>query len=195
VIRGRVFGTHPDWHRRYGEIQIPVHVSAARVLFGGWIGAFELEREWRSPVDPRWLQLVSLGPVALREAAAVLGWIAMLRQPGGIAQVRGAESDARVRCALRYRDVNCVQAHVGESRDAYDVCANGLLLLHRAAQMQWPDIARRLAMMLAPASQEDHDAALTIARIDVARCLSVALAAVRHIGAAPTVAADIEPSA
>ena len=186
----------PGWHRRYGAPLAPAHLPAARMLFGGWIGSFGLEREWRSPADRRWLQLLSLAPPALREAAAVLGWIAMLRAPGGMALLRGAERDPLLRCALRYRDVNCVEAHIAESQGAaYDAHACGVYLLRSAAEAQWPDVARRLAMMLAPGAAHDGEAPLAIARIDVARSLTLGLAAARRLGVAPTVGAGVDEKA
>jgi hypothetical protein len=134
-------------------------------------------------VDQRWLQLLGVAPVALRDLAAVLGWIAILRAPGGMAHVRGAERDPLLRCAFRYRDVNCIEARIGQSRDvAYDARESGLHLLRLVAEAQWPDIAARLAMMRAPDAPHP-ECRLAIVRIDAGLCLTLGLAASRRFGA------------
>src|SRR6202158_2593839 len=141
----------PGWHRRYGVPLASPGLPAARLLCTGWTGAFGLEREWQRPADRLWLQLLGIAPLALRDLAAVLGWIAILRAPGGMAHVRGAERDPLLRCALRYRDVNCTEARIGGSPDGgYVASESGLRMLRLAAEAHWPDIASRLAMMRAP---------------------------------------------
>jgi hypothetical protein len=173
----------PGWHRRYGVPLASPGLPAARLLCAGWTGAFGLEREWRPPADRRWLQLLGIAPLALRDLAAVLGWIAVLRAPGGMAQVRGAERDPLLRCALRYRDVNCIEARIGGSRDAAcDARESGLHLLRLAAEAQWPDIAPRLGMMRAPDAAH-QECRLAIARIDAGLCVALGLAAARRLGA------------
>jgi hypothetical protein len=153
------------------------------LLCAGWTGAFGLEREWRRPGDRRWLQLLGIAPLALRDLAAVLGWIAILRAPGGMAHVRGAERDPLLQCALRYRDVNSVDACIAGSLDAAcDARESGLHLLRLAAEAQWPDIAPRLAMMRAPDASH-QGCRVAIARIDAGLCLTLGLAAARRLGA------------
>ncbi|PTB17174.1 hypothetical protein C9I57_29310 [Trinickia symbiotica] len=209
------------WHLRYGVPVAPAAGSAARLVFGGWIGAFGLECEWRAPPDPRWLQLVSFSPALLRELASVLGWIAVLRASGGWRFARGGEGPLKRwpthhplwQCALRYRDVNCLESRIVESptTTTYDARTAGLRLLQRAAAMQWPDISGRLLMMRSPDERHGEEPStmacaggghscsgdppepvvtgpLAIAHIDVGLCLAVALATARRLAATPAAA-------
>jgi hypothetical protein len=174
----------PGWQRFYGASQLPVRCEAERLAFAGWIDTFGLEREWRHPEDARWLQLCELEPEALRTLATVLGWIAILRAPGGWPHALGVKVDSVLRWAFLYRDVNWIEIRaVDPGMAAYDAQASGLQLLLAAAKSQWPDIGRRLAMMLAPTAIPG-DGALNIVRIDGARCLTLSLAVARRLAVA-----------
>jgi hypothetical protein len=173
----------PGWHRLYAAAHLPVRCEAARLAFAGWIDTFRLEREWRQPEDARWLQLCGIEPEALRTVATVLGWIAILRAPGGWPHARGIEADPVLRWAFRYRDVNWIDIRaVDRGMAAYDAQASGLQLLLLAAKSQWPDIGRRLQMMPAPHAIAG-DGALAVIRLDGARCLTLSLAVARRLAA------------
>ncbi|CAN7413887.1 hypothetical protein LJR230_002532 [Trinickia sp. LjRoot230] len=176
----------PAWHRQYGVLANVTDRHAQRLLFAGWFDAFGLSSSWAQPADRRWQQLLAASPTALQDAAALMGWLAIVRAPGGIAQTRGHRDDRRLARALRYRDVNCFDAQfAAPAGQCADARACGLDLLQRMALADWRDVAGRIAMM-APPRASAASACVAFERIDVARCLSVWLAATRWLSAART---------
>jgi hypothetical protein len=169
------------WQRLYGVSELVAPCEGKRLAFAGWFDTFGLEREWREPQDIRWLQLCELEPHALRTVATMLGWIAMLRAPGGWSHSLGIEVDPVLRWAFLYRDVNWIEIRaVDRGMAAYDAQANGLQLLRLAANSQWPDIDRRLTMMLAPTAIPANRV-LSFVSIDAVRCLTLSLALARRL--------------
>jgi hypothetical protein len=175
------------WHRRYGApapAPAPGHIEnpyARRLLFGGWASAFDLPMQWSEPSDARWTHLLAIEPRMLREAAAMLGWVGMLRAPGGVTLLHDAHDDRLLRRALRYRDINCIETTIDlHVRPALSPHACGLNMLRCMAETGWPEIASRIAMMLPP-ELPSSTCALHIHRIDVARCLTLWGAAARWL--------------
>lgn len=170
---------HADWSERYGVSisSAPAGVMGQRLLFRGWIGTFGLDRYWAPPADARWLDALAAPSAMMREAAAVLGWIAIARAQG--ARLPRAADPTLLR-ALRYREVSCVDVSLVSSGSAQrDAAGCGLLVLRSMAEAAWPDVAARVAMMQPPAA----DAGLVVKRVDVARCLTLWLAALRWLRA------------
>lgn len=169
------------WTAGYGATATVAHLSARRLLLAGWSDAFGLAHCWNGPGDARWLQLLSAAPSVLRDAAAVLGWIVVVRSPGGMAHARDAMRDRFCMRALRYRDVDGFEARIawgpGGAPEAREC---GLHLLRLMAESHWPDIAPRLAMMRGPGALSSVPQ-VTIRRIAVARCLALWLAVIRWL--------------
>jgi hypothetical protein len=174
---------HADWHRRYGASAAvpPAGVAGQRLLFRGWIDAFELGRCWSPPGDMRWFEAFAAPPPMMVEAAAVFGWIALVRA-GGVQDV-GRAAQPRLSIALRYRDVSCIDARLVPSGGAqWDATVCGLKVLSAMAEAAWPDVAARVAMMRAP-QRLATDAWLVIERIDVTLCVTLWLAVLRRLRA------------
>lgn len=179
----------PAWHRHYGAPANVTDRHAQRLLFAGWLDAFGLSSSWAQPADKRWQQLLAVSPAALQDAAALMGWLAIVRAPGGIAQTRGRGDDHRLARALRYRDVNCIDARfVAPAGRGADARACGIDLLQQMALADWREVAGRIAMMGSPRAPA-ASACVVFERIDVARCLSVWLAATRWLSGARTLPA------
>ncbi len=178
---------HADWHQRYvpsAAIASAGGMDGHRLLFRGWIDTFELGRDWAPPADVRWFDALGAPPEMMLDAAAVLGWVALVRA-GGIREV-GVHAERRLSRALRYREVNCVDARLVASGGAqWDATACGLDLLSAMAEASWPDMAARVAMMRAP-QRGAADACLVVNRIDVALCVTLWLAILRWLRAPDT---------
>lgn len=169
------------WRIRYGLPASATGREAARLHFSGWIDVFSLGRDWSLPADARWLALLDMSPRGLRDAASLLGWLALLHAPGGGRHARDAARDPLARRALRYRTVNCMRV-VGDARTAggWPAQAHGLRILRMMAERDWPDVAGRLAMMLEPGAEAD-ERTLRVETLVVPRCLALVLAAHRWL--------------
>lgn len=172
---------HADWHQRYGaSVARPAGGTAGqRLLFRGWIDTFQLGRQWMQPADLRWFNALAAPPDIMRDAAAVLGWVALVR--AGAIKHAGTTAERLLLHALRYRQVNCIDARLSPRGGAqWDATACGLELLHAMAEADWPDVAARIAMMRATQSQPAN-ACLVVERLDVARCVTLWLAVLRWL--------------
>lgn len=168
------------WHRQYGAPACAANVYAERLLFGGWAAAFGLQTLWKAPRDPRWTCLLSVAPQTLRDAAAMLGWVGIVRAPGGAMLLRNVGHDRLLRRALRYRDVNCIEATIGLEGHEPSPQAFGLRMLQRMAEADWPEVGPRIAMMLPPGAHSGRSA-LRVHHLAVARCLTIWIAAARWL--------------
>lgn len=129
----------------------------------------------------RWFEAFAAPPPMMVEAAAVFGWIALVRA-GGVQDV-GRAAQPRLSIALRYRDVSCIDARLVPSGGAqWDATVCGLKVLSAMAEAAWPDVAARVAMMRAP-QRLATDAWLVIERIDVTLCVTLWLAVLRRLRA------------
>jgi len=172
---------HADWRLRYGASAALFAGGTARqrLLLRGWIDTFQLGRQWAPPADLRWFEALAAPPAMMLDAAAVLGWIALVRA-GGIKEA-STPYERRLLCALRYRDVNCIDACLGPYGGAqWDATTCGLDLLLAMAEADWPDVAARVAMMRAP-QPRPADASLIVRRLDAARCVTLWLAVLRWL--------------
>jgi hypothetical protein len=178
---------HADWLQRYGApAAVPsAGVAGQRLLFRGWIDAFELGRCWSPPADIRWFEALAAPRAMMLDAAAVFGSIALVRA-GGVVREVGRAAQRRSSIALRYREVRCIDAHLVRAGGAqWDAAVCGLSLLSAMAEAGWPDVAARIAMMRAP-QRFATDAWVVIERIDVTLCVTLWLAVLRQLRALET---------
>lgn len=180
------------WRAQYGAPSRDLDRFAERLIYGGWVQCFGLQRRWRPPADPRWLTVVRASPAVLRDIASVLGHLASLRAGVSAPLVCRPPIDPWRAFALRYRDVNCMRSHTharcGQTASSY---ACGVSVLRAMARLDWPDADSRLAMLIAgdglvPEPESDEPwrvPMLVVDRIDVGRCLSLCCAVVRHAAA------------
>ena len=177
---------HADWRERYGA---SVAASSAgmpgqRLLFRGWIDAFGIGREWTPPADVRWFEALAVPRAMMLDAAAVLGWIVLVR--AGVMPEAGTVADPRLSRALRYREVSCAEVRlVSSGSEPSDATSCGLELLLAMAKDAWPDVAARVAMLRAPPQPQPRasDVCLVVKGIDAARCMTLWLAVLRWLRA------------
>lgn len=177
---------HADWHRRYGvpaALQ-PAGLAEQRLLFRGWIDTFALRHHWAPPTDNRWFEALAAPQGMMLDAAAILGWIGLVRA-GGVKDM-GSAADRRLSRALRYREVSCMDTcFVPSDSGRWDATASGLDVLLAMAEAGWPDVAGRIAMMRAP-QRRMADACVVVERVDVALCVTIWLAVLRWLRAPDT---------
>lgn len=185
----------PQWHIVYGAPPRDFDCRAARLIYSGWIEAFDLPRRWHPPGDPRWLHVAQASPAVLRGVASVLGCIALLR--GGLPVEQSCRSpiDPWLAFALKFRDVNCMHSTGDATRlDLSASYACGVAALRAMARQDWPSVDSRLAMLVSPNTfdhaihgdepmQEMPLPTLGSEWIDVGRCLSLCGAVTRHAAA------------
>lgn len=183
----------PAWHVGYGAPARDVDCHAARLIYSGWSTCFGLDRRWRPPGDPRWIEVVRASPAVLHGVASMLGHLAMLRA-GVDSLMCHAPSDRWFALALKYRDVNCMRTVFDAARVASSAAhTSGVCVLRAMARRDWPEIDSRIAMLVPPGPYAIGNAvntghlprqrhALTVEWIDVGRCLSLCGAATRQGG-------------